>query len=65
MLGLGAGGNETEFRAFGIPFDNRATRFIEAFDVIRRLLAGERVTADGDAGRLEDAVLLPQPATRP
>src|SRR3954466_12124886 len=44
VLGLGAGWNETEFRAFGVPYDRRAGRFIEAFDVIRRLLAGERVT---------------------
>jgi alkanesulfonate monooxygenase SsuD/methylene tetrahydromethanopterin reductase-like flavin-dependent oxidoreductase (luciferase family) len=65
VLGLGAGWNETEFRAFGIPLDHRATRFIDAFDVIRRLLAGERVTADGHAGPLEDAVLLPQPAAPP
>jgi alkanesulfonate monooxygenase SsuD/methylene tetrahydromethanopterin reductase-like flavin-dependent oxidoreductase (luciferase family) len=65
VLGLGAGWNETEFRAFGIPFERRATRFIDAVDVIRRLLAGERVTAEGDGGRLEDAVLLPRPETRP
>src|SRR3954467_6399807 len=27
VLGLGAGWNETEFRAFGIPFDQRVSRF--------------------------------------
>jgi len=27
VLGLGAGWNETEFRAFGIPFDRRVARF--------------------------------------
>ena len=65
VLGLGAGWNETEFRAFGIPYDRRATRFVEAFDVVRRLLAGERVTSDGDPGSLEDAILLPRPDTPP
>src|SRR3954449_2912237 len=65
VLGLGAGWNETEFRAFGAPYDRRAARFIDAFDVIRRLLAGERVTTSGDAGALEDAVLLPRPAAPP
>src|SRR5919106_6729540 len=40
VLGLGAGWNETEFRAFGIPFDRRVSRFEEAFGIIRRLLAG-------------------------
>jgi alkanesulfonate monooxygenase SsuD/methylene tetrahydromethanopterin reductase-like flavin-dependent oxidoreductase (luciferase family) len=65
VLGLGAGWNETEFRAFGVPYDRRAGRFIDAFDVVRRLLAGERVTATDDNGSLADAVLLPRPMTPP
>ena len=64
VLGLGAGWNRTEFEAFGIPFEERASRFEEAFDVIRRLLAGERVTAHGRFHRAEEAVLLPPPARR-
>ena len=64
VLGIGAGWNETEFRAFGVPFEERASRFEEAFIVIRRLLAGERVTFVGRFARLEDAVLLPEPARR-
>src|SRR3954451_20060364 len=64
VLGLGAGWNETEFRAFGVPYDRRATRFIDAFHVIRRLLDGDRVTTSGDPG-LDDAVLLPRPSTPP
>jgi alkanesulfonate monooxygenase SsuD/methylene tetrahydromethanopterin reductase-like flavin-dependent oxidoreductase (luciferase family) len=65
VLGLGAGWNEEEFRAFGLPFDHRVSRFEESFTIIRRLLAGERVTLHGrhlDAG---DAVLLPRPAAPP
>ncbi|HEV8682845.1 MAG TPA: LLM class flavin-dependent oxidoreductase [Actinomycetota bacterium] len=65
VLGLGAGWNEVEFRAFGIPFDHRASRFEEAFDIIRRLLAGEHVTFEGRFHRVEDAVLLPRPSRRP
>jgi alkanesulfonate monooxygenase SsuD/methylene tetrahydromethanopterin reductase-like flavin-dependent oxidoreductase (luciferase family) len=60
-VALGSGWNEEEFRAFGLPFDRRAARFEEAFEQIRRLLAGERVTH----GRLEDAVLLPPLARTP
>jgi len=60
-LGLGAGWNRAEFDAFGLPFDNRAARFVESFEVIRRLLAGDRVTYDGDYVSVEDAVLLPRP----
>ena len=62
VLGIGAGWNRSEFDAFGLPFDNRAARFIEAFDIIRRLLAGERVTLNGEYNRVDDAVLLPRPA---
>jgi alkanesulfonate monooxygenase SsuD/methylene tetrahydromethanopterin reductase-like flavin-dependent oxidoreductase (luciferase family) len=65
VLGLGAGWNETEFRAFGIPFDHRASRFAESFEIIRRLLAGEQVTYEGRFERLRDAVLLPGPAVPP
>ncbi len=64
MLGLGAGWNEVEFRAFGIPFDRLVSRFEEAFEIVRRLLAGERVTFAGRFHRVEDAVLLPRPARR-
>jgi probable F420-dependent oxidoreductase len=64
MLGLGAGWNEVEFRALGIPFDHRASRFEEAFGIIRRLVAGERVTFEGRFYRVEEAVLLPRPSRR-
>jgi probable F420-dependent oxidoreductase len=59
VLGLGAGWNEAEFRAFGIPFDRRVARFAEAFTIIRGLLAGERVTLAGEFHSVEDAVMLP------
>jgi probable F420-dependent oxidoreductase len=65
VLGLGAGWNEAEFRAFGIPFDHRASRFEESFGIVRRLIAGERVTFHGRSSHVEDAVLLPTPARRP
>jgi probable F420-dependent oxidoreductase len=65
VLGLGAGWNETEFRAFGLPFDQRASRFGEALEIVRRLLSGERVTLDGRFHRVQDAVILPRPSRRP
>jgi probable F420-dependent oxidoreductase len=64
VLGIGAGWNEREFRAFGIPFDHRVSRFEEAFAIVRGLLAGERVTFTGRFHSAEDAVLLPRPAGR-
>lgn len=63
VLGIGAGWNQAEFDAFGVPYDKRVARFEEAFTIIRRLLAGERVTYEGQHYRVEDAVLLP-PARR-
>ena len=60
-LGLGAGWNEGEFRAFGLPFDHRVSRFAESFAIVRGLLAGERVTLAGRYWQAADAVLLPRP----
>jgi probable F420-dependent oxidoreductase len=63
-LGLGAGWNAAEYRAFGIPYDHRVGRFEEAFAIVRGLLAGERVTLEGRWWQADDAVLLPRPAAR-
>jgi probable F420-dependent oxidoreductase len=64
VLGIGAGWNATEFRAFGFPFDRRVSRFAESFEVVRRLLDGQRVSFSGAFVSVEDAVLLPHPARR-
>ena len=64
VLGIGAGWNESEFRAFGFPFDRRVSRFAESFEIVRRLLAGERVAYTGEFVSVDDAVLLPPPARR-
>ena len=64
VVALGAGWNRTEFDAFGLPFDHRASRFEEGFEIVRRLLGGERVTFEGRFHEARDAVLLPRPATR-
>lgn len=65
VVALGAGWNRTEFDAFGLPFDHRASRFEEGFEIVRRLLAGERVTFEGRFHQANDAVLLPHPGRRP
>jgi alkanesulfonate monooxygenase SsuD/methylene tetrahydromethanopterin reductase-like flavin-dependent oxidoreductase (luciferase family) len=64
VLGVGSGWNEEEFRAFGLPFDHRASRFLEGFEIVRGLLTGERVTSAGRWWQADDAVLLPPPARR-
>ncbi|HEX2469850.1 MAG TPA: LLM class flavin-dependent oxidoreductase [Candidatus Limnocylindrales bacterium] len=60
ILGLGAGWNETEFRAFGIPFDHRVDRFEEAFTIIRTLLQDGAIDFDGRFYQARDCELLPR-----
>lgn len=61
VLGIGAGWNQLEFRAFGLPFDRRVDRFAEGFEILRRLLAGERVEFHGEFHDVTGAELLPRP----
>ncbi|MBI2781259.1 MAG: LLM class flavin-dependent oxidoreductase [Chloroflexi bacterium] len=63
ILGLGAGWNDTEFRAFGFPFDHRISRFEEAFTIIRTLLAEGRIDFDGQFFQARDCELRPMPPT--
>lgn len=60
ILGLGAGWHEPEYRAFGFPFDHRASRFEEAFTVIRTLLRDGEIDFDGDYYHIRDCVLTPR-----
>src|SRR5438445_2368212 len=63
-LGLGAGWNRAEVEAFGLPFEGRAARSIEAYRIVHGLLAGERVSFDGEGYRTDDAILLPSMSRR-
>ena len=60
VLGLGAGWNETEFRAFGFPFDHRVDRFEEAFTIIRTLLHDGAIDFDGRYYQARDCELRPR-----
>ncbi len=60
ILGLGAGWNEAEYRAFGFPFDHRVSRFEEAFTVIRTLLREGAIDFEGQYYTLRDCELLPR-----
>src|SRR3954449_12914634 len=61
VLGLGAGWNEPEFRAFGFPYDHRVDRFEEAFTIIRTLLQDGAIDFDGRFYQARDCELLPRP----
>ncbi len=62
ILGLGAGWNDTEFRAFGFPFDHRIDRFEEAFTIIRTLLRHGAIDFDGRYFQARDCELVPRPS---
>lgn len=59
-FGIGAGWNQFEFEAFGLPYDRRVDRFEDSIGVIRRLLAGETVTHRSEFAELNQCVLLPE-----
>jgi alkanesulfonate monooxygenase SsuD/methylene tetrahydromethanopterin reductase-like flavin-dependent oxidoreductase (luciferase family) len=59
IVGLGSGWNELDYRAFGFPYDQRVARFEEAFQIIRRLLAGEEVDFAGRFYEITDSELRP------
>ena len=61
VVGLGAGWNETEFRAFGFPFDHRISRFEEAFTIVRTLLRDGAIDFSGTFFTVRDCELAPRP----
>lgn len=61
VLGLGAGWHEPEYLGFGFPFDHRASRFTEAFTVIRELLDSGESTRHGEYYDIDGALLFPKP----
>ena len=62
VLGLGAGWNRREYAAFGFPYDNRVSRFEEAFTVVRELLRTGRCDFHGTYYDVDACVLDPGPA---
>ncbi len=61
IVGLGAGWNPVEYEAFGFPFDRRASRFEEAFTIIRRLLRQGSADFSGEFYTVTDCELVPRP----
>jgi probable F420-dependent oxidoreductase len=68
ILGIGAGWNEPEYKAFGLPFDHRVARFDEAMQIIKPLLRDGYVDFEGQyyqARACEDLPRGPRPAGPP
>jgi alkanesulfonate monooxygenase SsuD/methylene tetrahydromethanopterin reductase-like flavin-dependent oxidoreductase (luciferase family) len=60
ILGLGAGWNEPEYLAFGLPFDRLVSRFEEAFTIIRTLLQEGEIDFEGAYYTTRDCELCPR-----
>lgn len=60
ILGLGAGWNGDEFRAFGFPFDHRVSRFEEAIMIIHTLLHAGKIDFEGQYYQARDCELRPR-----
>lgn len=60
ILGLGSGWHLPEYRAFGLPFDHRVSRFAESLEIIVPMLRDGSATFRGDYYTVEDCPLLPE-----
>jgi alkanesulfonate monooxygenase SsuD/methylene tetrahydromethanopterin reductase-like flavin-dependent oxidoreductase (luciferase family) len=68
ILGVGAGWNEPEYQAFGLPFDHRVDRFEEALQILKPLLRDGHVDFAGhyyQARNCEDVPRGPRPQGPP
>jgi len=64
-LGVGIGWNPIEFEALGMRFENRARRFEEQIDVMRKLWTERVVTFEGKYHQLHSAGINPRPIQQP
>jgi alkanesulfonate monooxygenase SsuD/methylene tetrahydromethanopterin reductase-like flavin-dependent oxidoreductase (luciferase family) len=65
VLGVGSGYLKHEFAGFGVSTEEKRARFDETLMLVRRLLAGERVTHRGAFHSIEDVALNVRPVQRP
>ncbi|MDX1658372.1 MAG: LLM class flavin-dependent oxidoreductase [Nitriliruptorales bacterium] len=61
VCGIGAGSLPAEYPKAGLPIDHPVSRFEEAFEIVRRLLGGERFDYQGEYWQLEDTWLSTPP----
>jgi F420-dependent oxidoreductase-like protein len=60
ILGIGAGWNEPEYKAFGFPYDHRVGRFEEALQIIKPLLRDGHVDFKGHYYQAPECEILPR-----
>ena len=65
IVGVGIGYQPADFRAFGIPMEDRLGRFEESIEILRRCWSGERFSFHGKHFTLDDVQVTPRPFQRP
>lgn len=64
-LGVGIGWNPVEYDALGLPFRNRAARYEEQIELLRRYWTERSVTFEGTWERVDAAGIWPMPVQQP
>lgn len=64
-VGVGSGGRQRDFAAFGIMADNVGDRFTEAIRVMRACWTGASITHGGDIWQIDRAEMEPKPFQKP
>ena len=60
IMGVGAGWNEPEYQAFGLPFDHRVDRFEEALQILKPLLREGHVDFAGRYYQARNCDIVPR-----
>jgi probable F420-dependent oxidoreductase len=64
-VGVGTGGKQRPFAAFGITGERYVSRFTEGVALMKALWTQDRVTFDGEFWQLKDAAMEPKPVQKP
>jgi probable F420-dependent oxidoreductase len=64
-VGVGTGGPQRPFAAFGVEPGRYVARFTEGVKLMKALWTQDRVTFDGEFWQLKDATIEPKPAQKP
>lgn len=64
-VGVGSGGRQRPFAAFGLSPDRYITRFTEGLELMKALWTAPSVTFDGEFFQLKEASMEPKPYQKP
>ena len=65
ILGIGIGGGEESYPAFGFNADHRVTRFEEGIDLLKRLWTEPEINFDSVFWQLDKVTIEPKPLQKP